>query len=148
MTCLYLRGRLGAPAFSATLKTQGALAAAACFSGRKSCILPHAHQCSNGFFFRLILYRLCFFRRLSLYANYCAQGLQCSHCLRLLCCGRRDQLKESGHVRSAPWTSTAGRRPYYVQFRQEARAAGAVASDGDLAAHSQIVGSEESTTRS
>jgi hypothetical protein len=49
-----------------------------------------------------------------------------------------------GHVRSAPWMSTAGRRPY-VQLRQEVRAAGAVASDGDLAAHSQIVGSEEST---
>jgi hypothetical protein len=32
-----------------------------------------------------------------------------------------------------------------VQLRQEARAAGAVTSDGDLAAHSQIAGSEEST---
>jgi hypothetical protein len=65
-----------------------------------------------------------------------------------VCCGRRDQLKESGHVCSAPWTSTAGRRPFYVQFRQEAETAGAVAFDGDLAAHSQIVGSEESATRS
>jgi hypothetical protein len=60
----------------------------------------------------------------------------------------RDQLKENGHARSAPWTSTAGRQSYYVQFRQETRTAGAVASDGDLASHLQIVGSEESITRS
>jgi hypothetical protein len=64
-----------------------------------------------------------------------------------VCCGRRDQLKESGHVRSAPWTSTAMRQSYYVQFRQEAGTAGAVASDGDLATNSQIVGSEGSTAR-
>jgi hypothetical protein len=50
-----------------------------------------------------------------------------------------------GHVRLAPRVSTVERRPYYVQLRQKVRAAGAVASDGDLAAHTQIVGSEEST---
>jgi hypothetical protein len=73
--------------------------------------------------------------------------VQCSHCLRLLCCSNRNELKESGHVRSVPWTSTAERRSYYGQFRQEAGTAGAVASDGDLATNSQIVGSEGSTAR-
>jgi hypothetical protein len=50
-------GLLARPSIcSATLKTQGALAAATCFSGRKSCILPHAHQCSNICFLLFALF--------------------------------------------------------------------------------------------
>jgi hypothetical protein len=52
----YLRGCLRAPAFSATLTTQGALAGAACFSGRKSCIsTPRASmfECLFVYFFFL-----------------------------------------------------------------------------------------------
>jgi hypothetical protein len=63
MTCLYLRGCLRAPAFSsATLKTQGALAAATCFSGRKSCIsTPRASMFKYLFSpFRLILLSVVF----------------------------------------------------------------------------------------
>jgi hypothetical protein len=63
---LYLRGCLRAPAFrSATLKTQGALAAATCFSGRNSCIFtPRASTFKCVFLlFALFYYRLCFFRR-------------------------------------------------------------------------------------
>jgi hypothetical protein len=100
--------------------------------------------------FRRILSRYVFFRcyygtpiMLIIYARFAVFSLYAA-----VCCGRRDQLKEIGHICSVPWTSTAGRRPYFVQFRQEAETAGAVAFDGDLAAHSQIVGSEELTTRS
>jgi hypothetical protein len=147
---LHLRGPLRAPAFSRQPENSGGVSCCRVFL-RAEVLYLHPARINVQMFlfspFRLILYRLCFFRRLSLYVDYCLRKLQCSHCLRLLCCGRRNKLKESGHVRSAPWTSTAGRRSYCVQFRQEARTAGAVASDGDLATNSQIVGSEEPTTR-
>jgi hypothetical protein len=148
---LYLRGCLRAPAFSATLKTQGALAAATCFSGRNSCIsTPRASMFECLFvyfvFFPVRLFYSVMFssavitlRRLLLIIN---ARFAVFSLFAAVCCGRRDRLKESGHVRSAPWTSTAGRQSYYVQFRQEAGTAGAVASDGDLATNSQIVGSE------
>jgi hypothetical protein len=140
--------------FSATQKTQGALAAAACFSGRKI-LYPHPTRINVQMFCFVVFLPFALFCIVHMSsAVYHVRSIimckvQCSHCLRLFCCGRRDQLKESGHASFAPWTSTAGQRLYYVHFRQEAETAGAVlASDGDLAAHSQIVGSVESTTRS
>jgi hypothetical protein len=152
----YLRGCLRAPAFSATLTTQGAFAAAACFSGRKSCIsTPRASmfECLFVFCFfsvRRILFRYVFFRRYyvtPIIANYLRKV-----CSVLTVCGcllwsqgpaerKRPRLFCSLDV-------DGGAAAFYVQFRQEAETAGAVAFDGDLAAHSQIVGSEESTTRS
>jgi hypothetical protein len=141
---LYLRGCLRAPAFFRHPENSGGVSCRHVFLRAEVLHLtPRASMFKCVFLlFALFYYRLCFFRRLSLYAHYCLRKVQCSHCLRLLCCGSRNQLKESGHVRSAPWTSTARRQSYYVQFRQEAGTAGAVASDGDLATNSQIVGSE------